>query len=303
LFVNLYIPELRIKLSDPLEDSSLESMYSEVESMMGILKTDVLQVEAEYRHPMLPSENIIRLQHTFSMNRPQSESIWLSKDSGSIGNVRVLGTFAHFIATHYDPGHGLKMINRWLPHSASTIEEVRQAREYLKSLIARQRYTAESRSPHIILGDGGNTNAGWHGMYGTDVMPDSMSRNPPELTLRPTSASSERSPTSPAFTHPLPPLPAGAHPEKAKGPGREARDSAREVWDQRIRRKSLTSQQLLQLTSDVQRFEASDDHLRVLHHKALANKRSIGVETLRAWQMERNTDEIAADEQRSPPWL
>jgi hypothetical protein len=58
------------------------------------------------------------------------------------------------------------------------------------------------------------------------------------------------------------------------------------------------------LTSEVQRFEASDDHLRVLHNKALANKRSVGVETLRAWQIERVTDETtAADEQRSPPWL
>jgi hypothetical protein len=304
LFVNLYIPELKIKLSDPLGDSSLEAMYTEVESMLGILKTDVLQVEAEYRHPMLPSENIIRLQHTFSVNRPQSDSLWSSRDIGSTENMRVMGALAHFIATRYNPCHGLKMINRWITHSASTIVEVQQARDYLETLIAKQRHTAESRLPHIIVGDSGNTSAGWHGMYGADMMPDLMSRSPPETTLRPTTASSERSPTSPTFSHPLPPLPADAQPELVKGPSREARDSAREVWDQRVRRKSLTSQQLLHLTSEVQRFEASDDHLRVLHNKALANKRSVGVETLRAWQIERVTDETtAADEQRSPPWL
>jgi hypothetical protein len=275
-------------------------MYTEVESMLGILRTDVLQVEAEYHHPMLPSENVIRLQHTFSINRPQNGSVWLSSDPDPIENTRVLGALAHFIATNYNPCHGLKMINRWLAHSASTIREVRQAREYLESLMAREKYTTESQFPHIIVGD---TNAGWHGMYGAELMTDLKSRNLPETSSSPTSATSELSPTSPTFTHPLPPLPADAQSEMEKGPAREPRDSAREVWDQRIRRKSLTSQQLLQLTSDVQHFEASDDHLRVLHNKALANKRSIGVETLRAWQMERKTDAIAADDQRSPPWL
>jgi hypothetical protein len=98
-------------------------------------------------------------------------------------------------------------------------------------------------------------------------------------------------------------LPAEAHPDKQEGPAREARDSAREVWDQRIQRKSLSSQQMMRLTSEVQQMEASDDHLRVLHNKALTNKRSIGVETLRAWQMERAGDRTAADDQRSPPWL
>jgi hypothetical protein len=276
------------------------AIYAEVESMLGVLTTDVLRVEAEYRHPILPSENIIRLQHTFSVKRPQSGSVWLSGAAQPNENVRVPGALAHFIATHYTPSHGLKMINRWLPPSAPFARDVQQAREYLESLIARQRYAVETQFPHVTIHETGEINQDYNGIYDRQRTP---SLTHMENTVPPYCELSETSPTDPSSRRPLPALPAEAHPDKQEGPAREARDSAREVWDQRIRRKSLSSQQMMRLTSDVQQMEASDDHLRVLHNKALTNKRSIGVETLRAWQMERAADRNAADDQRSPPWL
>ena len=63
-----------------------------------------------------------------------------------------------------------------------------------------------------------------------------------------------------------------------------SRDTARQLW-RHIRRTSLSTKQLEDLAPErLQVLEAGDAALRDLRRRALANKRSVGAETLRAWR-------------------
>ncbi|USW48883.1 hypothetical protein Slin15195_G022020 [Septoria linicola] len=91
----------------------------------------------------------------------------------------------------------------------------------------------------------------------------------------------------------------GKHvPGSREGTPTDANDTAHQLW-LHLRRNSLSSKQILDAMSHegLQQLEASDDDLKVLRGQALANKRSVGAETLREWKWGDSNTQGAA------PWL
>lgn len=113
----------------------------------------------------------------------------------------------------------------------------------------------------------------------------------PSTTVLPTnteSSNAENKAPIPNQALPQPKSPTARTPTPAPNPDispPSQEDSARTVW-KHIRQSSLTHlQHLLDSAPEtLERLEAEDEGLRELRKQALANKRSVGAETLRAWR-------------------
>ena len=75
----------------------------------------------------------------------------------------------------------------------------------------------------------------------------------------------------------------------------EVHDAARELW-RHIRQSSLsTNQSAVTNSQQLHYLKASDDTVKELHQRALANKRSVGAETLREWKWDEQMNERSKD--------
>ncbi|TKA34339.1 hypothetical protein B0A50_00320 [Salinomyces thailandicus] len=335
LFIKLRVPVLKSRaIYEPDADNAL--LFDELESIVGTLETDLLNVEARYRHSLLTPDNVINVRHTAKLRRPKIESRWsllTSPEDLSISD-EVHTKLAIHLADHYPPERALGLIDRCLSVERLASEAVRQIRQcVLDDLHKHKHHPAESADkPSVVVTDidtldselGSGTR---FEMLPTasDVpldlppskhravpMPEALATPPTEVKRRSTSLSALTTLQPHAYTHRtatpkvlsatcLPSLSETPQPlqQPCQSPCQpQPQDSARKLW-RHIRHSSLSTQQAADLAaSPVHHLEANDTQLRELRRQALANKRSVGAETLRDWKWEERKVQRA-----EAPWL
>ncbi|KAK5175657.1 uncharacterized protein LTR77_000796 [Saxophila tyrrhenica] len=326
LFIKVHVPRVRIR--DSSVDPDPDSLLAELESMIGTLKMEILHLEARYRHCLLPSDNVVTVRHICKVKRPKTESRWsvvgLDATLGSSSDVHV--ALAQYLAATYSAAHAVDMLQRHIDNAAKDEPAVRQIRDSLmEKMVACDQHRGEDVNPSVIVTDSE-----------LDVVP---SANPPpatNFTAPSTPAAREQPremPSTPRTMERKPKLkeqgllgrPVIAAPPvlslakttiSLSGSARpfspepcandeanlERSDSARQLW-RHIRRTSLSTKQLEELTTQASKghLEPPDESVNELQRQALANKRSVGAETLRAWKWDEKLDQ----DYRPPeaPWM
>ncbi|KAK3714275.1 hypothetical protein LTR37_007861 [Vermiconidia calcicola] len=324
LFIKLNVPKIRTRHStlDPDQDS----LFAELESIVGTLKMEILHVEARYRHSMLPSDNVVTVRHVCKIKRPKTESRWsiagVVEMVESPFNVHVL--LAQYLASNYPASHALDLLHRYLGPQVDAHPGVGEVYAMLKDQYRRdEERDDEEMKPAVVVTDiddtpeilmtpppeqystAPNTPAATYGR--SQTMPEPMAANDTAkkraksgetlATLAPPPISAAKTTTALTMSTPTSSAAEGAE----TGEASESQDSARKLW-RHIRHSSLSTKQLEDMTPErLQHLEASDDTLMELRRKALANKRSVGAETLRAWKWEDNVQKH--ERPVEAPWM
>ncbi|CAK3765628.1 Hypothetical predicted protein [Lecanosticta acicola] len=323
LFLKVHVPKFNTSERASLEElGDADSLLTELESIVGTLETDFLHVEARYRHSALPTENVVTLRHICSIKRPKTDSRWSVVGPGTVPCSResVQAKLAQYIASNYDPSRALKMIDRWTLQQATASDALRSVRNYLETHAKHTIPLSDNRrdaiapdpdKPSVVITDidmqplpevfplssSKRTNKQQQqrlpqnspstSISGTKILTSRITAPKPTTAI---TLTTDESPSSTArATTPTVPT--------------DSRDTARQLW-RHIRRSSLSAQQLMELSPDrLNELEASDETLKALRSKALANKRSIGAETLKAWRWEEKM--MKGEEAPTPtaPWM
>ncbi|KAF2767814.1 hypothetical protein EJ03DRAFT_140532 [Teratosphaeria nubilosa] len=307
LFIKVQVPKIRSACTAYAEDDQA-SLLTELECMVGTLQTELLHLEARYRHSLLPYDNVVAVKHVVKVKRPKLESRWsMISATDDLHTAEQLHTrLAIYIADHYAPERALKLIDRHLAAEAACEEPVRQIRATIAAELGKgiehEATTQPGAKPSVVV---------------TDIDIDSSLASRP-TTLEHNTATAPGTPTE--FEHSNGPSPLLAAPttapshDKARSlsmnvlasqtddvtdSSEERGDAARKIW-RHIRRSSLTTKQLAELAPEqLQKLETSDQTLMDLRRRALANKRSVGAETLKAWQW----DQKALRQVGEMPWM
>ena len=323
LFVKVRVPKIRVR--DSTIDPDQDSLFTELESIIGTLKTEILHVEARYRHSMLPLNNVVTVRHVCKIKRPKTESRWSiagkSDDLGAPAEVHTM--LARYVAAHYSADKAVELLDRYLGPIAIEQPDVRDIYESLAHDAQElQAYTHNDSKPSVVVTDidlntadslepglehfstAPNTPTTLDGRYSQHFepinihdrteakmisQPTLLNLAPPLVTAPKTTIALSRDISSSTTTEVV---------ETQDNP--ESHDSARQLW-RHIRRTSLSAKQLQEMTPErLSHLEAGDEHLKELRQRALANKRSIGAETLRAWKWE---ESIERETRGEAPWM
>jgi hypothetical protein len=298
LFVKLNVPS-----EDYLRDTQTEqdSLFSELESLVGTLETEILHIEARYRLSLLPHDNIVTVRQTAKARRSKPDSRWSIVDAYSDIETaeQTHIKLATYLADTYTAEKALKYIDRLLATELEQEGSLRQIRRrVLDDAMAQKNRVADNKclefdkcKPAVLI-------------TGIDSMPDHLAvqkiesitddREDSKGTLTTTAlplpsrvASLAASPSTTAIDEYLPAL------------ASQGSDAARCVWHH-IRRSSWSTNKLADLATDVyaEHLTVVDDGINELRKKALANKRSIGAETLRSWRWDSQVRKLG-----DAPWL
>ncbi|TKA40017.1 hypothetical protein B0A54_08805 [Friedmanniomyces endolithicus] len=214
---------------------------------------------------------------------------------------------AIYLADSYPPDKALKYIDRYLAKEAEQ-DPVRQIRQKVADeIVAQHRVSLDlgdawssNRRPTVVVTDNDiaftmeSTNYG--GEYATalytppaelepSIMRDrKLASTPPRVKSRSTSLYAIRRYEPPPVAA-LSPSKSTAHISVlCKTTSTDATDEARRLW-RHIRHSSLSADELLEMAPQgLEHLEAGDETLRELRRRALANKRSVGAETLKGWK-------------------
>ncbi|KAK4542017.1 hypothetical protein LTR36_007217 [Oleoguttula mirabilis] len=339
LFVKVHVSTLSSRSSQG-NDGDNASLFAELESIVGTLETDVLHIEARYRHSLLPTDNVITVRQSAKVRRPESESRWsivgATEDDFAASSNEVHTKLAIHLADHYPPERALRLINRCLGADAQHSEAVRQVRQILLSDIERQHNddrpadcgpTADK--PSFVITDIDTADSSFVSAPASEpffstapctplAVPDvrglpttttALTAPPPYIKARSTSLNA----LSPAAA--LPSSSSAAAPKALSSlhlpvttedsPRDDAQqDAARTLW-RHIRHSSLSAEQIAALAGEplLHRLEGEDEVLRELRRKALANKRSVGAETLRGWKWDGKMGARGQRQRAEAPWL
>jgi hypothetical protein len=320
--MKLFVPRIRPSNSTRAgEDIDQQSLFAELQSIVGTLEQDVLHVEIRYKHSLVPETNTLTCRVACKLRRPKTDSRWsiCSTSDGQATNVHE--RLAKYIISQCPPQQALDLIHYHLGHAASAEHPIDQLCAALETQLREQTaasFEAAADKPSILISD-------------TSLEPDSSLASPtpsdhfstapcsPLSNTLTTTQTSVKSSTSlltatPAKRKPTPAIPpahplisaakvttavSNSHSEASPADPGSGSDDARALW-KHIRQASLsTLQQLVESQPEtLAELEANDDVVKELRRKALANKRSVGAETLRAWRW---------DEKRShggvAPWM
>lgn len=314
LFIKVGVP--RIQTADDRVEPDQESLFAELESMVGTLKTDIMHVEARYRHSLFPSDNIVALKHTCKLLRPKTESRWsiieLYEKEDQAGNVHA--RLAQYLADHYAADEALELLYRYFDFETRAREGMAEVISTLQGTINLQRNGPDDHRPEVVI-----TDIDLHASsmpdpaiehYGTapstSLEPDTPStgvamahKRIGSSTSLPLSKLALPIISAPRTTTTMSSTLASSSPRGTDG--HESNDSAHQLW-RHIRRTSLSARQLQEMTPErLSNLEAGDDSLKELRRRAIANKRSIGAETLRAWKWEE--DMQTKEKPAEAPWM
>jgi hypothetical protein len=116
LFLKVRIPRIDTsRASLPKDDIDQDSLFAELESIVGTLETEYMHVEVRYRNTILPGDSVVTVRQICNMRRPKTESRWsvTSLDTNISPADRVQVKLAQFLAANYPPSRALRMIDRW----------------------------------------------------------------------------------------------------------------------------------------------------------------------------------------------
>ena len=324
LFIKLRVP--RIRMRDSTTDPDQDSLFTELESIIGTLKTEVLHVEARYRHSMLRTDNVVTVRHACKIKRPKAESRWSvaahSDECESPAEVHAM--LARYLESHYSPGKALELLEQYLYPAGLAQSGVREIYEALKVEAQHDNtHTLNSSKPSVIITDIdlNTVDSAAPPSQHFSTAPNTPTRleesqSQPFITTTEANTLEAKLPMQPTVVKLAPPLLTAPKTTTAVSTEilsstrinvaylnepSESQDSARQLW-RHIRRTSLSAKQLQEMTAEpLHQVEADDEHLRELRRRALANKRSIGAETLRAWKWEESMQQ--REKQAEAPWM
>ncbi|KAH9825750.1 Protein crossbronx, partial [Teratosphaeria destructans] len=138
LFIKVQVPKIPSASAAYAEDDQA-SLLTELESMVGTLQTEVLHLEARYRHSLLPYDNVVAVKNVVRVKRPQLESRWsMISATDDLHTAEQLHTkLAIYIADHYALDRALTLIDRHLAAEAASEEPVRQIRATVAAELER----------------------------------------------------------------------------------------------------------------------------------------------------------------------
>ena len=328
LFIKIRVP--RVRMQDRTCNPDQESLFAELESIVGTLKMEILHVEARYRHSLLPMDNVVAVKHVCKIKRPKTDSRWsvanLHEELGK--PVEVHAMLARYLAAQYEAKEALELLEQYLTPAATAQSGVREIHETLQGLV--QAHCADSLSdtkPSVVITDidinisdsltpgsehfstapntpSSTNNSGTQPRSSISMPYLSQAKAvtqlaglqlaTPLLTVSKTTTALSRDTSTSTTTSSI------SEPANAQEM-LESEDSARKLWHH-IRRTSLSAKQLAEIVSQpVADTEGDSAHLQELRRRALANKRSIGAETLRAWKWEERVQQ--RDKQSEAPWM
>ena len=323
LFMKLYVPRIRSSRSTRVEDIDQESLFEELQSIVGTLEQDILHVETRYKHSLLPESNTLTCREACSIRRPKTDSRWSICSTGDDQHSRsnVHERLAKYIISHCPPDQALDLIHHHLGEAASAKHPIDQLCNTLQAELEIQRSSSSDKTadkPSILISD---TSLEGEASITSPTPSEHFSTAP----CSPATETGQTAPTSIRSRASL--LSATATPAKNKIPARKSSapvpsttymhpltsaakstsalssnpvskistsdppegppgsDDARALW-KHIRQSSLSAlQQLVEAAPEtLEQLEAGDGAVRELRRQALANKRSVGAETLRAWR-------------------
>ncbi|KAK3067996.1 hypothetical protein LTR53_014768 [Teratosphaeriaceae sp. CCFEE 6253] len=325
LFIRVRVP--RLDMERCATDPSQSSILAELESMVGTLESEVLHVEARYRSSLLPYHNVVSVRHVSSIKRPKAGSRWSIIDTYSDMEAaeQMHTKLAIYLADTYPRDKALKYIDRYLAREAER-EPVRQIRRRVADELAadgdvvhagdgdpdhdhqdeswpRVVVTAVDPVPTFTLAAPGEDHATaaclpLHGRESPRTSSTEIAPSAPRTKSRSASMFALSPHQSPLTSTTLASRSAVSITGADTTTGPPANDDARRLWQQ-IRRSSLSAKQVAAMAPEhVEYLEASDEALRELRRRALANKRSVGAETLKEWRWDGQ-----ARRNGEAPWL
>lgn len=312
LFLKVHVPKVCIKPS-PKNELDHNSLFVELESIVGTLHSNVLHIEARYRHTALPAETVVTVRQICNIRRPKTESRWslVASAIDRLSSNEVHLKLARFLSMHYDASKAVNFIDRWDLATSSAVKHIRGRLVAKLGAEWLAHDATRSPSPAVIITDI-DTNTSHRASSILSTLPQRATRTASAATLivtqprarLPHSTSSStiiptRAISAPKATTAISLSPVATTQSSRESTSSDANDSAHQLWHH-LRRNSLSARQMLEMTPDkLQQLEEGDESLRELRHQALANKRSVGAETLKAWKWEDKTNGCGGE----APWL
>jgi hypothetical protein len=315
LFVKVRVAKMDPTSGTQLTRSHPDALFTELESLVGTLESNLLHIEARYRHTALPTDHVVTVRHVCSIRRPDTRSRWsltvpattTTTTAPDVSPSEYLCTkLARHLASQHAPRKALQLITAWDLSTGAAVQHIRRELESRTLVPPPAPDLIRDPSLAVIVTDidrhhphhrphPQQTTEQPHGSplartLSTTTLPSAApgSSPSPQSHPLPHSASTSTILHSPITIPPRRPSPVIVdHPDSDTPP-----DSARQIWHH-LRRHSLSASQTLALELD-----AGDEALRKLRDRALANKRSVGADTLQEWKWDE-----ARPARREPPWL
>ena len=305
IFAKIHVPAVEYEPHDTAGTS--DAMFVELEGMMGILESELLHVEARFRHSLFPRDNIGTVRQVATLKRPKPQSRWtmLDAEQTNEASASIQVALASHFADKYPADRALRLISRYLGPARAKLNDVRDICRRLESILVQTDAQDLTRNPTVTVTNldidssaGLTSVAETHDAHMFAVIAELEAshvevngQTPVKNVPATSSLSAKLSPSAPILT---PNTPKSSF---AQAPSTQS-DSARTVW-RHIRHSSLSVQDFGTLAVEgLQQLEAGDDTLRTLRKQALANKRSVGVETLKGWKW----DDMLSNRGEAP-WL
>lgn len=144
LCIKLSVPALESSRLAPPPDANVndqgrqDSLFMELESLIGTLETDILQVEARYKQSLLPANHTITIRKNCVLKRPDVSSRWsvpsLLEGSGNDVEQRraeVYEKLAAHVAANHAPGEASRYFDKYTRGCRGsgnhTLERIRSA--------------------------------------------------------------------------------------------------------------------------------------------------------------------------------
>ncbi|OQO10185.1 hypothetical protein B0A48_04542 [Cryoendolithus antarcticus] len=319
LFIKLHVPG--VKRIDSVAHGIIDqdALFMELESIVGTLEQEILHVEARYKHSLLHESNKATIRTVAKLKRPKVDCRWsmLSADSLTGSHASVSERLARYIAHECQPDQALDLIHYYLDAGAmrqSAIADIcceLEQQIHLDALSGEAPPTVQEK-PSILISDTSLEEdhtcvtsptqsdhlsnhlsmPSWPS--GTDFSNRQAALRPSTSALVPSDGSCTRLVPSAAPSRNL------LIPSKTTTAlSAPTTDSARAVW-RSIRHASLTTLQRLAESAPeaLEQLEAGDEVVKELRRTAVANKRSVGAETLRGWKWEDKREEGVV-----APWM
>jgi hypothetical protein len=158
LFMKLRVPRVRSSRSTQVEDIDQESLFEELQSIVGTLEQDILHVETRYKHSLLPDSNTLTCRVACNIRRPKTDSRWsicsTGDEQGSGSNVHE--RLARYIISHCPPEQALDLIHHHLGEAASAKHPIDQLCTALHDELQAQRSSSSDKTtdkPSILISD------------------------------------------------------------------------------------------------------------------------------------------------------
>ena len=304
--MKLAVPRIRPSNSTHADgEIDQESLFAELHSMVGTLEQDVLHVETRYKHSLVPDSNTLTCRVACKLRRPKTDSRWsiCSASDGQSNVSDVHERLAKYIISQCPPEQALDLIRYHLGPDASAERTIEQICVGLETQLRDQRsasFETAVDKPSILISD---TSLEQDSSIASPTASDKFSTAPCSptsgpapssgtlLSATPAKANKRKTSTATPSIHPLisaakvTTAVSGPYTDASPADTRNGSDDARALW-KHIRQSSLsTLQQLVESKPEtLNELEANDEVVKELRRKALANKRSVGAETLRAWR-------------------